>query len=82
MSRSSEHHIRHSKNDLRSRRAMKNDMYLPYWALIALAICIIYFAVHIFRLNDHRAVSSYQVISGSNSTTNIYSAVILRDETI
>lgn len=82
MSRSSEHHIRHSKNDLRSRRAMKNDMYLPYWALIALAICIIYFAVHIFRLNDHRAVSSYQVISGSNSTSNIYSAVILRDETI
>lgn len=82
MSRSSEHHIRHSKNDLRSRRAMKNDMYLPYWALIALAICIIYFAVHIFRLNDHRSVSSYQVISGSNSTSNVYSAVILRDEAI
>lgn len=82
MSRRSEHHIRHSKNDLRSQRAMKNDMYLPYWALIALAVCILYFAVSVFRLNDHRSVSSYQVISGSNSTSNIYSAVILRDETV
>lgn len=82
MSRRSEHHIRHSKNDLRSQRAMKNDMYLPYWALIALAICILYFVISIFRLNDHRSVSSFQVISGSNSTSNIYSAVILRDESI
>ena len=82
MSRNSEHHIRHSKNDLRSQRAMKNDMYLPYWALIALAICIVYFAVYIFRLNDRRSVSSYQVISGSNSTSNVYSAVILRDEVV
>lgn len=61
---------------------MKNDMYLPYWALIALAVCILYFAVSVFRLNDHRSVSSYQVISGSNSTSNVYSAVILRDETV
>ena len=82
MSRNSEHHIRHSKNDLRSQRAMKNDMYLPYWALIALAICIVYFAIYIFRLNDRRSVSSYQVISGSNSTSNVYSAVILRDEVV
>ena len=82
MSRRSEHHIRHSKNDLRSQRAMKNDMYLPYWALIALAICVLYFVISIFRLNDRRAVSSYQVISGSNSTSNVYTAVILRDETV
>jgi|GEM_PF-2607219 len=82
MSRKTDQHIKRSKNDARSMRRMKNDMYLPYWAFIALVICILYFFVSVFRLNEKRAVSSYQVISGTNSTSTPYTAVILRDETI